>query len=518
MYLGLISLKMGIGTPLKKPATRLVWGWLLLIVLWAIFIGVRNTPDASLQGLKASASDIWEHSGEFIKGSLSAGPWSSTTDVWHPEEEFYQEPDEEVYKEEQHQAASPKVDGAPIKAEHKPQPTFPIKSSQSNTPLGAATSDQPQSWDLAAFQKEWLSVELGGAFDGSHLLQLCNATTWRDDIVLQMLHSRGGIANVRGTILDFFHLAIRVGASHVVLPQYVKRADASLDWTDESSGYWPFGNLFDADWIVGVVDAYCPQMTVYRNLGDAPYDATVEDTYQPRRARQDKAMNEDMSASVADFEEWLEVGPAGYEPGRLNLVSMGASMLNFDMLPFPRMRTTLGRMLRINPVIRELAAAAVYRMRDGHGLDTIDPRQEMYEDAYYGMHLRTEKDATTIGWAAVLGGFDRQTDAHLEHCKSLGLRVIYAATGNEEDVLRFAEKAMKQANITVVSKHSLITEPQHAAALKKLTWDQRGALDWEVLARSTFFSGPVMVSLSFSNDSVFELNRFGAGGTNCPTE
>lgn len=523
-------LKMGTIAPLKRKTTKLVWGWLLLIVLWAVFMSMRNTPAASLQELKASASDILESSGNLIKGSFSAGPWSLTADVWHPEEEFYQQTDQEEdkvkeydqqpadeeYKEEQYQAARPNVDDTPRKAQYRPRPTAATKGSQSEI-------SQSGSWDLATFQRQWLSVELGGAFDGSHLLHLCNATTWRTDVVLQMLHARGGIANVRGTILDFLHLAIRVGASHVVLPQYAKRADASLDWTgtetetetdDESRGeYWPFDTLFDADWVVGVVDSYCPQMTVYRTLQNAPHEATVQDLFRPRRARPDKAMDESVAASVAHFAAWLEQRPAGYRPGRRNLVSTAATMLSFDMRPYPRMRTTLGRLLRVNPVIRELAAAAVYGMRagshghgHGHGLDTIDPRQEVYEGAYYGMHLRTEKQQTAAaaaaaaaaskaGWAvSAPGGFERQTDAHLAHCQRLGLRVIYAAMEDEEDVLRFADKAMKQANITVVSKHNLVTEPQHVAALRKLTWDQRGALDWEILARSTFFSGPVTVS------------------------
>lgn len=377
---------------------------------------------------------------------------------------------------------------APTKEPYKQTPS---SQSEPYTP----SKSQPKSWELSSFREAWLATEVGGEFDGSRLEEICNATDWRDDVILHMVQSRGGIGNVRGTILDFLYFAVRTGSSHIILPSYVKRTDSSLDWMDESHGYWPFDNLFDGAWFLATMQLYCPQMAIHRSLDDAPYSATVEGRYDLQRGRTDKADGESVAGVVQHFTEWLAGGPPGYDPAGLNLVTTVATLWNFDMLPSPRLRTTLGRLLRINPEIRNLAATAVYNMRN-QGLEkAIDPREQMYEGAYYGLHLRTEKDATTIvHWDEAFGGFEKQTDIHLAKCKELGLRAIYVASGNEEDIVRLAEKAMAYAGIIVHSKKDLLTAPEDAKALEDLSWDQRGALDWEVMARSTFFSGPYMVS------------------------
>lgn len=91
-----------------------------------------------------------------------------------------------------------------------------------------------------------------------------------------------------------------------------------------------------------------------------------------------------------------------------------------------------------------------------------------------------------------------------------GLQVIYAASGSREDILKLAAKA-KPHHIQVVSKDDLLSfstssssstsshpPEDHAAALSALTWDQQGALDWEVLARATYFSGPVFSSFAWN--------------------
>lgn len=484
---------MGILTSPLRPTTKIIWCWLSVVVLWGLVFVVRRHSEVSFQELKHAAGDI-----------LGGPSWPSTP----PSGGHHAEgPDHEAgdYEEPHHR-------------HHQHQPQGPHAR-----PDGPP---RPQPWDPDSFKRAWLEADLGGAaFDGARLEEVCNGTAWRGDVVLRLLHSRGGLGNVRGTVLDFLHLALRAGAAHVVLPSYVKRADDTLDWMDESRGYWPFDNLFDADWLEGAVRRHCPQMTLHRTVEDAAAAhgggaglAEVAELYEPPRARTDKDPSQSLAATVAHFEAWLAAGPAGYDPARgPSLVSTRASLWMFDMLPAPRLRAALGRVLRINPRIRELAAAAVYAMRAAHGLEAaVDPREQYYEGAYYGMHLRTEQDATAIvHWDQEFGGFEQQTDAHLEKCKSLGLRVIYVASGNEEDIVRFAAKAKEQANIAVCSKRDLLTAPEDVAALDELTWDQHGALDWEVLSRSTFFSGPVMVSLSCERTLFLDL-RPGRSIPQCP--
>lgn len=80
-----------------------------------------------------------------------------------------------------------------------------------------------------------------------------------------------------------------------------------------------------------------------------------------------------------------------------------------------------------------------------------------------------------------------------------GLSVIYVASGNKEDIVQFATKARQAPhNIQVVSKDDLLSSAEDRAALAALTWDQQGALDWEVLCRATYFTGPVFSSFAWS--------------------
>ncbi|PSR92176.1 hypothetical protein BD289DRAFT_429296 [Coniella lustricola] len=380
------------------------------------------------------------------------------------------------------------------------------KTSSSSSSSKPSTTTSPsallaQEWTLAEFKKVWLATELGGEpVNTSSIAELCDSTTWRSDVALQMVHSRGGIANVRGTILDFLHFAMRTGSSHIVMPAYVKRTDTTLDWMDESHGYWPFSNLFDADFLLETMHTACPQLNIYQSADEIPNTVAVEETFNVPNARSDKAPDQNNEHTVESFRAWLEAdGRSGYDALALNLVNVTATLWAYNVGPYPRLRRALGRLCKINPQIRELAATAIHTLRSAHNLSaSIDPRAEIYPGAYYGMHLRTEADATQVGWAEAFGGFEAQTDIHLEQCAKMGLNVIYVASGNEEDISRFADKAMETANITVVSKKDLILGSKDRAKLDELTWDQHGALDWEILARSSFFSGPAMSSFSWN--------------------
>ncbi|KUI73202.1 hypothetical protein VM1G_08705 [Cytospora mali] len=432
--------------------TKSVTLFISLLLIWIIALGLRR--ETSFTELKDALSDIY---------TVADNPSKSSTNKHSPSPSSVSQTDGQKHQQ------------------HKPS-------------LDTATK-QSNSWDLPTFKTEWLATELGGDFDGSRLEQLCSETKWRRDAVLQMLHSRGGIGNVRGTILDFFYFAVRTG-SHVVLPGYVKRTDASLNWMDESNGYHHFNNMFDTQWIMRIMKIHCPQMHIYLTIDDVPYNTTIEDEYNMPSARSDKQAGSHEPRLVAHFDGWLKAQP-GYNPNDINLVNFVAAIWNFDLYPQPKLRATFGRLLKISPQIRELAATAVFNMRS-HQLPNINPRDQLHRDAYLGVHLRTEADAVMSGWLKNYGDFETQTDIYIKTCKSLGLRVIYVASGSQEDIRKFAEKAEDEAGIEVLSKDDLLPAPKDRIILNSLTWDQHGALDWEILSRSSFFSGPVMSSFSWN--------------------
>ncbi|KAL0942063.1 alternative oxidase [Colletotrichum truncatum] len=378
---------------------------------------------------------------------------------------------------------------------------------------GPAGHYKPKVWNPAEFKDAWLDTQLGGEFDGSRIAHFCNKTKWRDDIVLHMRHSRGGLGNVRGTILDFLYAAMLFGTP-IIMPAYVKRTDANLDWMNEDNGYHEYGNLFDKDWLLENLEKYCPQLTIYPTADDAPITATLKNEYGLMNARSDKDADRNELAFIKNLNGWLETQD-DYVKGLPTLIPTIACFLNFDMESKPELRKALGGLVRISPALRELAAEAVWAMYERYGLEAaLDPREELHRSAYCGVHLRTEDDAVRSGWTGgMYGGFDEQTDSHIEICGALGLRVIYVATGERRDISRFAEKAMDRAGITVVSKINLLNSPEMETVMQNLTWDQQGVLDYEVLSRSSFFTGPVMSSFSWNLAIRRHFNTEGDGST-----
>lgn len=435
--------------------TKAVMVMLSLLVIWTIALGLHR--DAPFTDLKEALSEIYKSSGSSISTNESPPP--------------------------PHATSLPPKKGP--QHEQQQQPPHPDAIKEQST--------KPEDHQ-STFKTEWLATDLGGNFDGTRLEQLCSGTKWRKDVVLQMLHSRGGIGNVRGTILDFFYFAIRSG-SHIVLPGYVKRTDTSLDWMDESNGYYPFDNMFDSKWFTGIMSLHCPQMRIYLTADDVPYNTTLDAEYNMISARSDKQAKDNEPALFAHFHYWLKDQPK-YKPDQINLVKSVAQIWNFDLYPQPKLRATFGRLLKISPQIRSLAATAVSSMRP-HVKPNIKPGDQLHRGAYCGVHLRTEVDAAKSGWLKHYGGFEKQTDIYLEMCKGQGLKVIYVASGKQEDIVKFASKA-DEDGITVLSKQDLLPAPQDRKVLDSMTWDQHGALDWEILSRSSFFGGPTMSSFSWN--------------------
>lgn len=431
---------------------------LSLLVVWMVALGLQR--DEPFTGLKGALSDIYKVAGS--PGRIG--------------------PDE----------SPPPPHTTPLPATKRPQ-----HQQQQQQHPDTTTKQPPEPDELSTFKAEWLATELGGHFDGTRLGEACGETKWREDVVLQMLHSRGGIGNVRGTILDFIYFAIRSG-SHVVLPGYVKRTDTSLDWMDETNGYHPFDNMFDAEWLTTTMGLHCPQMRMYLTADEVPCNNnnTPDAEYNMPSARSDKQAANNEPRLLAHFDRWLGDQP-GYDPDAVNLVKSTAQIWNFDLYPQPRLRAALGRLLKISPRIRDLAAAAVFNMRPHVGPAILNPGDQLHRDAYCGVHLRTEVDAANSGWLKNYGGFETQTDVYLEMCKRQGLQVIYVASGNQGDIVKFTEKGKKHG-VTVLSRQDLITAPLDRELLDSLTWDQHGALDWEILSRSSFFSGPTMSSFSWN--------------------
>lgn len=322
--------------------------------------------------------------------------------------------------------SSPSHDASGTSQQHDSDTSSSDKTSSSSSGgKGSSSSSwfssgKTKTWDLPDFRREWLRTELGGNLeDGKELRRACAKADFSGRVVLHMMHSRGGVTNVRGGVLDLVWFAVLTG-SDIVLPGYIIRPDATaaFNWDDESLGYYGLENMFDRDWFLHVMAAHCPQMTIYPEADAVPSAANLTHNDLFHDARADLTLVNTEASLVGYFTTWLQAQPQ-YQPAAVNLVFINKMMWYFNWLPRPRLRKEMGHLVKIAPQIRELAATAVYHLRETYHLDSIDPAEQLYRDAYYGVHLRTEADAQQMGWTTDFGGFDRQSDIYIEKCKEL---------------------------------------------------------------------------------------------------
>jgi hypothetical protein len=124
------------------------------------------------------------------------------------------------------------------------------------------------------------------------------------------------------------------------------------------------------------------------------------------------------------------------------------------------------------------------------------------ENAYIGVHLRTEVDAVHVGYTS----FDEQVAAYIGYINSTLLRVVYAASGNTTSLELFGKQASTLSPpAQVVTKWDLL-DTEDVARLKNLTWDQAALVDFLILEKSSKFAG--VSESSFSWGLAYARQRF----------
>jgi hypothetical protein len=115
------------------------------------------------------------------------------------------------------------------------------------------------------------------------------------------------------------------------------------------------------------------------------------------------------------------------------------------------------------------------------------------ENAFVGIHLRTEVDAVNVGYTS----YEEQAAAYLEYINSTSLRVVYAASGNTTSLELFAEAASALSPpAQILTKWDLLHD-EDIALLKSLTWDQEALVDYLILEKSSKFAGVSESSFSW---------------------
>ncbi|KAK1752511.1 hypothetical protein QBC47DRAFT_305698 [Echria macrotheca] len=365
------------------------------------------------------------------------------------------------------------------------------------------------------FISNFLESEIDGGFDGRGIADLCATKTWTPGLVLSCEPAPGGPGHVKNAHLNCIRIAIEMGAE-LVVPRIVKRHDTQISLTTPYSGAGPvrgepFDYLFDLDHLDQSLARFCPQMKVYRSM-DELYDvpSLQKGTGMSLQVLEVPLLNGSVISDTSVLSRYIKkyidhVSPPENrtQPVRFNLgVTNWAFTTSSDSPVFSHQ---FGRIIRTRQGARRLSASALHSLQRRFGFQA-DPHGQPENNAFVGVHLRTEEDARYI-----LPKFETQARRLLDYIVSSGMKVAYLATGAEEAQIAEFERMAADLNVTVVTKKQML-HGDELRALNALTWDQRALVDYEVMLRAGLVVGPAQSSFSWG----LALRRSGFSGASRP--
>lgn len=369
-------------------------------------------------------------------------------------------------------------------------------------------SQAPQSHKSSNdFVSQWLDSPLLGPFNTTAIRSHCAATKWRPNLIFKLDESNGGIGNVRAHVLDFALFAIEAGAAIILPGMTVRSTDDLFDvWHGKQAN---FSRMFDEEVFLERAKTACPGLKVYRPeqveaMVEKGQVKVIDDAYDARSRRVDFDEGNTREAAMEYTTSWLKNHGVDDTTTTKAQVSVRHTMWEVDTRSLGSdFRRTFGLLFPFRADTRRYATLAIQTLAIRYALP-INPSDNLHARAYYGAHLRTERDTVSAGWfnpntATEVGlNYTEQTDAYLAQAAEHSLRVMYVATGNATELERFKDKA-EQASppVIVTSKWDLLPSAE-AEALNELDWDQQALVDMEILMKCSIFGGFAKSSFAFA--------------------
>lgn len=401
-----------------------------------------------------------------------------------------------------------------------------------------------------AFIHTAAAVEFPAPIDYAPLRAACTRiqpTHFRPGLVFTCEDQHGGVGMLRLQILKCVRYAIHAGAA-VVIPSLSKRNPHDIA-DIETTVQVPMDYLFDRDAFVHHLTEGCPGMQLYDRVEDFPNYTqraaeplrVVGDQFEKQSNSRGANKSSSTAAKEVDeedqesrllfprewrnyFDSWLAQQRIAIRPEAPVHIQLGQTYLEYPVREDgDAFAGEFGKILSFRSETRVMAArvlAALRRLVDADGgatqNGTIDPGLPISPHAYYGAHLRLEKDAVSA-WDPDLYRFSRMEDQFEEQFQNLirtGLDVVYVASGNRTVVDLFAEYLQKRIteeegkhdlllhvrntsssssrshvrNVTVVTKQDLL-RGDSLKELEQMTFDQQGLVDFLMMFKASAFMG-----------------------------
>jgi hypothetical protein len=291
---------------------------------------------------------------------------------------------------------------------------------------------------------------------------------------------------------------IAAGAG-LTLPKVQLRNPANIAdiWNRERIS---FDYIFDKPHFVESLKLSCPQMRVYESIDEVPNHASINGSVycEPEKI---VGKSEIAPEGLAHPEHWRDVFYTWLADSTDTarkvkdikshpaIVDLARSYLQYPIYSDPsEFAISFGGILKFRTDARHLATTILRNLLKAHNIK-VDIPSPIWKNAFFGAHLRTEKDSRQ-GWPwdqVIHSRYDTQATYYLSAAASSNLSIIYLASGDRAEIAHFTQDAAL-TNLTVVTKSSLLTG-QDKEKLDTLSFDQQALVDYLVLLKSSQFAG-----------------------------
>ncbi|CAD6504223.1 BgTH12-05957 [Blumeria graminis f. sp. triticale] len=334
--------------------------------------------------------------------------------------------------------------------------------------------------------------------DSQAIRNICSASNWNSSLIFTCDNNRGGVANVRNSILNCVRLTIAAGGS-LVLPQiYLRELNDGMGSNTDINRrgllkQQGMDYMFDLNHFSSSLRQSCPELLLIRHLDQKPD--------QRRHWLQPENLFPNIPTSGFEHPEewprrlndWLEINippPSTPDAKEPIVIDLGQSFLHYPTHSDGHaVAHIFGNILKFRADIRELATKALNTLVEWYELPVNISHAGILKPSFLGVHLNTndplleERHRPDIQYSH----YETQSQAYLKLSYDMNLPIIYVASGNIDDVQKFNDKAIGPS-IAVTYKEHLLEEKDHQQ-LQRLTYDQRAMVDYLVLSKAEAFAG-----------------------------
>ncbi|KAH8598753.1 hypothetical protein B0O99DRAFT_683504 [Bisporella sp. PMI_857] len=324
-----------------------------------------------------------------------------------------------------------------------------------------------------------------------HLQKLCGQTLWREGLWIQCHGNAradhegkkavaGGMNNVRNRIQSCLRLAIDAGAG-VIIPMIATRDQTKLKHLGggevvPASRYWNMEHMED------VLQKQCPQLKVrYDMKGIEKQFAAPKRHYKGLRYQ---------AGSFSNMTEYIlkteQVNIASIGKDNQVAITMGDSFLSWDYEKSDELvaiRKALFKTMSYNQTLLDISSK-ILQSPQLHG-------------GFVGIHLRASNDwPNSFGNPAQQMRLYSQELEGLERNSPTDLRTLYVSCGNKTAIEIFKEK-LEPLGYWVFDKWSLLADdPDMLKTVEALWFDEKAAVEYQMLYNANIFLGVSMSSMS----------------------